>query len=335
MIYGTLGSSLTRKAANGIYFTSDSRPESSFDPIRVRAYNELNATPSNTNHPNIEIVYDISPTFPKSIVDYCKLQVEQAAGSWNDFFGSHTKVYVHFVTEQDRQAIKALPYLNANLPAQFDRFDAKIERPFISGGGDYWQHADGTYAELFLATASYLDLSYINYEWPQVAKHEFAHIAQDYGFSRSGKIRPPAVADFDVLEPLNFREGSVNTIGYLTSFSNLGWASDALDWRLWQTKQDGRAWNSFSSLADVRSAVELTASHSSDAAFDASYTIGSLMYEWLIGTYGLSAYVKLLNLLGTPASFDDDLKSAIGLTKEEFYTQTSAYIFKNLQRIGA
>jgi hypothetical protein len=335
MIYATSGSLLTRQAASGIFFTTDSRPESSFDPIRVRAYNELNLTPTNTSHPNIKIEYDISATYPKSLVDFCKLQVEEAAGLWNNFFASNTKVFVHFVTEQDREAIKSNRWLQLNLPATFDRFDLKKERPFISGGGGYWPHNDGTYAELFLATASYLDLNYVNYEWPQVAKHEFAHIAEDYGFYKNGKVRPNTDAEFDLMQPLNFREGSANTIGYLTAFPNLGWASDALDWRLWQTKQDSTSWNSLTTLTDVRSAVELTATHSSTSAFDASYAIGALMYEWLIGTYGLPAYINLLTQLETPASFDDDLKSAIGLTKDEFYTQTSAYIYKNLQRIGA
>jgi len=333
MIYTTSGSALTRQAASGIFFSTDSRPESSFDPIRVRAYNELNLTPTNTSHPNIRIEYEISPTYPKTLIDFCKLQVEEAAALWNNFFANDTRVIVHLVTEQDREVIKSNRWLQLNLPAIFDRFDQKTERPFISGGGDYWPHSDGTYAELFLATASYLDLNYVNYEWPQVAKHEFTHIAQDYGFSRN-RERPNSEAEFDSMQPSNFREGSANTIGYLTAFPNLGWASDALDWRLWQTMQDSTSWNSLNTLADVRRAVELTASHSSTSAFDASYAIGALMYEWLLGTYGLPAYIKLLTQLGASASFDDDLKNAIGLTRDQFYTQASSYIYENLQRIN-
>ena len=333
MLYGISGSSLTRKAANGVYFVGDSRSESNFDPVRARAFEELNTNTGNTSHQNVEIIYDISPSYPKVLVDYSKRQIEEAARFWNSLFTSPIKVYVHLVTEQDREAIKADNFMAQNLPADFDRFDAKVDRPYISGGGGYWPHSNGTYAELFLATASYLDLSYVNSEWPQVAKHEFVHIAQDYVFYKNGRVRPSTQDSFDLLQPLNFREGSANTIGYLTGFNNLGWASDALDWRLWETLKNSSGWNSLATLADVRTAVELTANHSSQAAFDAAYPIGALMYEWLIGTYGLSAYFKLLNSLSTQSSFEDDLKSAIGLTKDEFYDQTSAYIFKNIQRI--
>lgn len=334
MIYGIESGMLTRKADSGKYFSSDSRATSVFDPIRLKAYEALNKDPRNREHSNVNFIYRISPTFPEILIEYTKRELDEAAALWNPVFETKIDVYVDLVTEKDREAIKSNRWLSINLPETFSRFDSKRERPFISGGGAYF-NPDGAWSgNIFLATASYLTLDYVNYEWPEVAKHEFFHVVQDYLFLKAGRNRPPSESDFQQFFPLHFREGGANTIAYLTAFRNIGWSADALDWLVWQRAENTKNWKVVSSLADAKSLIVATESRNPDDAFEQSYAIGALMYEWVIGSYGLETFIKLLGSLSTSSSFAESVKSVLGMDKNAFYDKVSVYVYDNSIRVS-
>lgn len=330
MIYDLKESYLTRKADSGTYFESDSRASSSFSAIRQKAYSELALKSSTISHPNIEFIYDIRPSFPKALIEHSKRELSEAATLWNDIFGTKTKITVYLVTEQDRDYIKSNNWLQNNLPGIFSRFDGKNERPFISGGGGYWENNGEWTGSIFLATASYLDYTYVNYEWPQVAKHEFFHVVQDYSQYRTKRARP---SNGLVIQPQHFREGSANTVGYLTGFRNLGWGSDAADWLVWGRAKNNSNWIDVKSLDDVLRMMVATETNEPNAAFEMSYAIGALMYEWVLGTYGREGFVKLLNQLATVSTFDQALQASIGLTQSEFYAKSAPYVFSVFQAL--
>ena len=330
MIYDLKESYLTRKADSGTYFESDSRAASSFSAIRQKAYSELALKSSTISHPNIEIIYDVRPSFPKALIEHSKRELSEAATLWNDIFGTKTKITVYLVTEQDRDYIKSNNWLQNNLPGIFSRFDGKNERPFISGGGGYWENNGEWTGSIFLATASYLDYTYVGYEWPQVAKHEFFHVVQDYSQYRTKRARP---SNGLVIQPQHFREGSANTVGYLTGFRNLGWGSDAADWLVWQRAKNNSNWIDVKSLDDVLRMMVATETNEPNAAFEMSYAIGALMYEWVLGTYGREGFVKLLNQLATVSTFDQALQASIGLTQSEFYAKSAPYVFSVFQAL--
>ena len=62
MIYDVKGSQLIRKSDSGEYFDSDFRDTSTFNPIRLKAYQELNPSNLDKSHPNINFIYSISET---------------------------------------------------------------------------------------------------------------------------------------------------------------------------------------------------------------------------------------------------------------------------------
>lgn len=335
MIYDVRNSELIRRADSGKYFETDSRAPSSFDQIRIKAYQELNQNPRNRLHPNVEFKYSISDSFPKFLVEHSKRELDEAAALWDSFIGKKITVNVYFVTELDRESSKSNGWLQRNLPEVFSRFESKQERPFIAGGGGYWQ-SDGVWAgNIFLATASYLDHTYINYEWPAIAKHEFVHLVQDYAFARNGRNRGVDESLFYALQLQNFREGSANTIGYLTAFRNIGWSSDAMDWVTWQRAEYTRRWKTVKTLAEVKALMIATDKGTPEEAFEQSYAVGALMYEWLIGTYGFEGYKKLINEFSSASSFGQALQSALGIKKEELYDQMADYVFKSYQRVYA
>jgi hypothetical protein len=332
MIYNVKGNQLIRKSDSGDYFESDSRAQSTFTPIRIKAYQELNPSNLDKSHPNINFIYSVSDSFPSFLVDYSKRELDEAASLWNSYFDRKVDVNVYLVTEKDREAIKSNPWLQRNLPDVFTRFEGKRERPFIAGGGGYWNGNKGWSGNIFLATASYFDHTYMNYEWPAVAKHEFVHLVQDYAFAKNGRVRG-SDSEWIAIQPQNFREGSANTIGYLTAFRNQGWSSDALDWLTWERARNTSKWKTVGSIKEVRELISATDIGTPDEAFQQSYGVGALMYEWVIGTYGFAGYKKLLDNFSVATNFDQSVQSALGISKDTFYDRVSAYVYEEYSRV--
>ena len=330
MIYDLKNGLLTRKANSGTYFETDSRSLSSFSAIRQKAHSEMALKSPTISHPNVEFIYDIRPSFPQALIEHSKRELSEAATYWNDFFGTKIKITVHLVTEQDREYIKSNRWLQNNLPSSFDRFDRRNEKPFITGGGGYWENNGEWTGNIYLGTASYLDLTYINYEWPQVGKHEFFHVVQDYSQYRNKRARP---SDSLIIQPAHFREGSATTVGFLTGYRNLGWGSDAMDWRVWTRANASKNWIDIKSIDDVIRMMVGTEINQPYEAFEMSYAIGSLMYEWVIGTYGREGFVRLLNQLALVSTFDQALQASIGLTQSEFYSKSAPYVFSVFQAL--
>ena len=331
--YGIEEGRLIRKSTAGTFFSSDSRELDEFDPIRRAAYAAINSRALSPGHPKVELEYVTRPSFPNFLLPFIESELKNAASLWNDIFEERIKVKVYLVTEQDREYIKSVRWLQLNLPDKFDRFDRRNERVFISGGGAFWNvDGNGSEGRIYLATASYLDTSLATNEWPQVARHEFVHVVQDYMFRKSGRERPSSESDFDKLQHNNFREGSANTISFHTSFSNIGWASDALDARLSQIAKYTKDWKLIKTESDVIAAMRATESRTPEGAFEMAYPLGSLMYEWFIATYGMEGYIKLLRQLATAPNFDDAILRAVGITKDTFYSLAAPYVLSVIKR---
>ena len=322
---------LTRKGNSGAYFETDSRSASAFSTIRQKAYSELNRNLGNTSHPNIEFVYDVRPSYPKAVLEHSKRELEEAAAMWNDVFDSKVTIHVYLVTEQDREYVKSNSWLQSGVPVILNRLDNRNEKPFIAGTAGYFP-TDGIWSgNLWLATASYLDLSYVNSDWPEVAKHEFFHVVQQYSMARTKRIDIDSRATSLRIQPQHFVEGSANTVGYLTGFKNLGWSSDAMDYLIWQRTNSVRSWMDANSIDDVIRMMTATETYQPNEAFEMSYAIGALMYEWVIGTYGRDGFIKLMNQFATANSFDEALQKSIGLTKSDFYAKAAPYVLSVFQ----
>ena len=322
---------LTRRADSGKYFETDSRQLSAFSAIRQRAYSELNPTSLSRSHPNIEFVYDIRPSFPTSLIEFTKRELDLAAALWNNVFESKIQVNVALLTEQDRQYISSDNWYMNNLPPIFSRFDSRNERPFVAGGGGYWQRTGPWTGNIYLATASYLNLQDMSGGWPQVARHEFFHVVQDYVMYKTGRARASSQSEEESLSPLHFREGGANAVSHLTSYKNQGWSADAMDWLVWIRSSQTQSWMKVSSAEDAVAMMIATEKREPYQAFEMSYAIGAVMYEWVVGTYGLDGFTKMLNQFTTATNFDQVLQRSIGLTKSEFYSKVAPYVYETFK----
>lgn len=331
--YGFSSTLLTRLSENQKYYSKDSRDFNSFDQIRVHAYSELNKSSRNTEHQNINLIFNISPTFPKTLQSYLKRELEEGAALWNPVFKETIDVSVHLITEKDREYVKNNTWLEASTQGILNRFDSGNERSFIAGGTALSDWYRSHKYQIYLATKSDFSSTYASNEWPNVAKHEFFHIVQQYSLLKSGRPLPESEDGFTKLFPIHFLEGSANTIGFLTGFRNIGWSSDAIDWNLWQRLRSESSWKIIRSESDAKLLITATENRIPESAFNLSYTIGSLMYEWLIGTYGLERFNQFLNSISTVDSFNSALQLAYGINQDDFYNKTAAYIYKNITRI--
>lgn len=346
--YGLKEAELIRRSDSGVFFDSDSRSRNSFSLIRQRAYEELNRSPRNREHPNIEFVYDIRPSYPSNMAAFLKRELDEAAALWNDTFRKKIKVNVYMVTEKDREYVAGNRWLQRNLVAtsnapgfksEFDRFDDRNSRPFVGGGGGFWETNGEWSGNLYFSMASWANLNNINAEWPMTAKHEFLHVVQDYAFYREFKDRPRAL--HQEVQSSHFREGSANTISFLTGFRNIGWSSDALDWNFVMHTRDFSGYKKIDSEADaialmkemecLKECDKLSTDNPNQLHFW-SYSYGAIMWEWVLGTYGLDGYKKILDQLATTTSFDQLIRASLGLGKDDLYAKIAPYILENLKR---
>jgi hypothetical protein len=166
MIYGVRDSKLIRRADTGIFYETDSRKESDFSAIRVRAFAEVNKKLGSRDHPNIEFVYDIRPSFPPALIDWVKRELDEDAALWNDFFKEKFTVNVFLGSEKDREYIKKNNWLTRNMPGCFDRWESGRERRFICAGAGFWQENPTSkwMGNLYIGFPSEVDLNNINFE---------------------------------------------------------------------------------------------------------------------------------------------------------------------------
>ena len=339
LIYGVLGDQLIRRADSGKYFETDSRPLSSFPEIRRKAYAELNGYSSNADHPKIEFVYQITNTYPDKLTPFIKRELDKAAALWNDSFKNKFRVNVYMVTEKDMEYVNSVRWLKNNLPGSFSRWENKSERPFVGGGGGFWEENGEWKGNLFFAFPSWINLENINAEWPMIVMHEFVHVVQDYFFYRNLEDRSRAL--HEIVQPIHFREGSANAISFLTAFQNIGWSSDALDWNFWMLtrhnqyirpiKNEADAVSLMNEMECLKTCEKLTSSDSTKI-WDWTYAYGAIMYEWVLANYGLDGYKRMLDQLITSSTFDEVIRGAFGISKNDFYANIAPYILDTIRR---
>ena len=59
---------------------------------------------------------------------------------------------------------------------------------------------------------------------------------------------------------------------------------------------------------------------------EASYPLGSLLYEWVIAEYGFDAYKKILENQMTGETFEDNIQASLGMSVAELYKKGAPHI---------
>jgi hypothetical protein len=334
MIFRLSNKTLQRKANSGNFYTSDSRPITEFDPIRVATFNAVLAHSEAKTHPKISINYEIRDSFPKALADYSVKMIEASANYWNDLIEESATVTVQLFTEKDRDWINSQPMKFGTMDANLDRLAAwdsnNPQMIFFTGGGGYWEAAGVTKGLLSLATSSAAYPERMNFEWATVASHEFTHIIEGY-FFRNLKNLPDE--QYAAASPANFREGNAIVFGYIVSLQNLGWYSDMLDRNLFDGLNAIKTWMPVKTESNVVALLEATEKFSPNQAQAVAYSIGALFYEWVISQYGFEKFYDIAKGAASTANYSQNIERSFGVPKETLYKLAAPYILKNINRV--
>lgn len=338
IIYRYVNGILERQAnSSGKFFSTDSRKITSFDPIRVKAYEEIRARITNALHPNLKFVWDVKTQFPSEIAAYSKDYVEAAASFWGSVFKEQLTVPAQLVTEQDLEWEKTQEIKFSDTVDILTRFttDAyKKYTPFMSGGAHYWHknpNDPNVYSLLNFQTPSYATSSKIASTWVMVPAHEVTHIVQDYYRKGDGGND---ITSFDLRTNATFQEGTATLFGYGISMNNIGWYSDGLDESLYGNFKNDNYSKPVKTVDDVINILKETEARTNDSTHNSSYSIGAMLYEWVIAKYGFDSYMRILENLSKNSDYSDTIKTALGISKVELYQSAAPYILAAFKRLN-
>ena len=323
---------LLERRFGGDYFRTDVRTAADFDPVRVIAYQQINALRTGNSHPHITINYWISPSLPKPLAQYSVAQLESAASLWDAVLDEPLFIEAVFATEKDVDYVRSRPNMLRGFAPQLEQL--KLRDPLKDGawqyaGGHYWRRGNQMSGLLYIGAPSWTDTERLDVLWPATVSHEFVHIVQD---ALAKGIRAPGEAAHEVATTLNLIEGSATTLSMLSAYGNLGWGSDAMDSRSRQILRDSASWHPVRSQADIPSLLIKTETRVSDQAFQMSYNAGALLYEWVIATYGIEKLLQLLRELPRHSVFAESTQEVLGMTPLQLYQDAAKYIWDNAMR---
>jgi hypothetical protein len=314
------------------YTVIDTRTESDFDAIRVKAYKEIWGLTKSPGHPNIDLIYTISESYPKEHADAVKRGVKLASEMFNSIFDEKFKVAVTLVTEKDAEFIKnnigalSRPDEVGGTLGNIDRYTPDSVG-VGSGAAGFNRGGRGFIGGFYIGTfRSFLGIDYL---WPEIATHEMSHILQTY-FATKRDFN--SESDWNKAVPVNFLEGSANTIGHALAVQNLGWYSDESDLTIKRYASRINVNNRMETEAEVLEMLERTKTRTDSSYGEMAYPVGQVLWEYIIGTYGFDAYVKFLKNIPVLPSYEDNLKSVTGLSKIELYKSAAPYMISVWKR---
>lgn len=332
-VYRVNNGNLERRIYDSVEYTyRDTRSESEFDPIRVKAYKELRNLNFVNGHPQIEVQYSIAENYPKVHADAVIIGVAYAAERINLLVDESFKTSVVLVTEKDREYVKTnlakltRPEEVGGTLANLDRYVSNNEA-VGSGSAGFNRLGPGFKGGTYVGTfPSYLGIDYL---WPEIATHEMTHVLQMFFISKRDYNSEDAWLK---VAPVHFTEGSANTIGHAWAVQHLGWYSDESDYTIKRYMSGFRGSNKMQTEADVFDMLDKTISWNNPQYSEMAYPVGQVLWEYIIGTYGFDAYMKFLKNVPVLSSYEENLMAVTGKSKNELYKDAAPYIISTWKR---
>lgn len=325
---------LERLSKDNIYYKEDLRQKEAFDSIRVKAYESFQQYSQQPKSEKFVADKIVLSNFPKEISRYSIDQVEGSLSLWGAKFKNDSNLRLLLATELDdeymagkgREFVTSLDNFN-----RIKSINAQFGFPWITGEVRSSRSQENFRSTMLLATNSFAKTEQMETGWIQVPAHESFHVVFDYYVSQK-----PVQSEGEYLEraPQHLIEGAANYYGYSYAMPNLGWYSDALDISLIQIWNSLNGWKSVNSKEDVVELLYATERSTPQAAFDASYAVGSLFAEWIVGNFGIESFIKMVQNVSLGYSFNENLKQSLGIEKDVAYKKAASYILNIFRRLG-
>ena len=332
-VYRINNGNLERRIYDSVEYTSrDTRSESEFDPIRVKAYKELRNLNFVSGHPRIDLQFSIAENYPKAHADAVRIGVAYAAERINLLVDESFKTSVVLVTEKDKEYVKTnlakltRPEEVGGTLANLDRYVSN-NQAVGSGSAGFNRLGPGFKGGTYVGTfPSYLGIDYL---WPEIATHEMTHVLQMFFISKRDYNSEEAWLK---VAPVHFTEGSANTIGHAWAVQHLGWYSDESDYTIKRYMSGFRGSNKMQTEADIFDMLEKTISWNNPQYSEMAYPVGQVLWEYIIGTYGFDAYMKFLKNVPVLSSYEENLMAVTGKSKNDLYKDAAPYIISTWKR---
>jgi hypothetical protein len=304
-----------------------------YEQTKFKAYEALRAAADTGKSENLILKYFISESFPTDLKNLYVSQVEYASKFYSSFFTTKTTINIYLYTEKDSAKIQADSLLNneyQNLDRWFKQWEKGLDRQHNLGLAASYIQRDGVwqgFAGLVVYSGS--TTKTLRPYAIQVMPHEYWHVVQDLFIQKARGTLFSDSDSYDKRFPPTFREGSANTVSFAlanNSFKEyLALYKNFIDEK--KNQQDIKIFQSLKSEKDVVKALnQIELREGNPDGFEASYSLGQLMYEWFIAEYGIDGFKKLLQNQLTGASFDDNLKLSVGISKDQLYSKAAGHI---------
>ena len=313
-----------------------------YEVTKLKAYSEIRSRANAGNLNNVSLVYHVSESFPKDVKDLYISQVEYASKLYGSFFTKKEVINVYMYTEKDEKYLGSQKIFAQYLYEHLRWFEAwrlgRDQEHNLGLAAWYLEHPRGVFeGHSGVLVSSNASTKTLRRYAIQVMPHEYWHVVQDYYFRPKFEEKFQKRVDkkmdgqdfYSLYFPTTFREGSANTISFAMASKT---KNEYLD--LYRNfiieKKNQREVTLFATLTTTE-AVEKALKKIEDKrkfseAHEASYSLGALLYEWVIAEYGFDAYKRLIENQMTGDSFEDNVRASLGMSVSEMYKGAAPHI---------
>ncbi len=313
-----------------------------YKETKLKAYSEIRSRTDSGNLDNVTLVYHASNSFPKDLKKLYTSQVEYASKLLGPFFSRKEVMNIYMYTEKDEKLLRSHKilsrYLDEHTPWFADWRQGKYREHNLGLAAWYLETTPGVYeGHAGVLVSSEANAKSLRKYAIQVMPHEYWHVAQDYFFRAKFEDLYQKRADkkmdgqdfYSMHFPTTFREGSANTISFAlasnTKKEYLDLYADFIREKKQQTEV--KLFATLTSTAAIESALKkIEDKRKFSEAHESSYSLGSLLYEWLIAEYGFDAYKKIIENQMIGSKFEDNIKASLGMPVNELYKKAAPHI---------
>jgi hypothetical protein len=301
-------------------------PDKVVDPTVLKTYNAYNHAACKSGHPNFTANYLSSPTYKSEMVSKQKVLFEQAMSCYSGYFDRKLTINIALLTEGDYD------FLTSQMTNGIQTFDsiqlrwAKFMMDRISSGAGKFAGSAGWSPSADSAWVLMIDSSKNTSPDPHCAAHEFVHILQSYSKSVFFPYYGDGSTDADYVNVPNwFWEGTAELFSYASISSSPGIFSAQM--AQVRTQANGApSLKKITTISQLISTIKSLGAPSNQESNSMMYALGSVFCEYLLSTYGYTNYWKIMQNAGVYKDFNENLKSTIGVSQEEFFAKAAPFV---------
>lgn len=292
----------------------------------VQAFNAYDHEACKGSHRNFVATYLTSPGYSTAMLAKQKVLFDQAMSCYNNYFDNPVKINVMLLTNKDYDFLATQQSDGKPLVDQIQLRWAKFMMDRISSGPSRFAGSAGWSVPNSSAWVLMIDSTLSTSPDAHGAAHEFVHILQSYSKSVFFPFYGDGSTSADYVNmPTWFWEGSGELLSYESlSKTAVEFSSHMRDVR--NQAQGAPTLNKISTIEDVISRFQSLEDPNGQEANSMCYALGTVLTEYMLGTFGYQKYFQIMKNAGTYRDFNDNLIQTIGISKNELYKQAAPFV---------